>query len=103
MNTTIRYKSSYLTCRCVMEEDPIAQKHLARLSRFRGEYDQWGNRLTRTMLNTQHLMEGPEQKEQRKSRDRKKKKKENDEDIKTKQDNKTEYEFSKIIKLFSTI
>ena len=63
-------------CRCVMEEDPVAQKHLAKLAKYRGEYDEWGNRLTRSMLNTRHLLEGPEEAKQRKSRGRKKKIKE---------------------------
>ena len=80
--------------RCVMEEDPIAQKHLARLSRYRGEYDQWGNRLTSTMLNTQHLLGGDDQGNQRKSRDRKKKK-EIAEDMKNDQHDITDYNFSK--------
>ena len=77
-----------------MEEDPIAQKHLARLSRYRGEYDQWGNRLTRTMLNTQHLLEGDDQGNQRKSRDRQKKK-DKAGDAKTTQHDITDYKFSK--------
>ena len=64
-----------------MEEDPIAQKHLAKLSKYRGEYDEWGNRLTRSMLITRDLMEGPEEDKERKSRGRKKKN-ENKEDKK---------------------
>ena len=59
--------------RCVMEEDPIAQNHLAK---FRGEYDEWGNRLTRTMINTRHLLEVPGETKQRKTRGRRKKMKE---------------------------
>ena len=52
--------------RCLLEEDPIAKKHLAKLKKYQGEYDEWGNRLTRTYLNTRHLLEDPEKKPKRK-------------------------------------
>ena len=35
-------------CRCLLELDPVAQKHLAKLKRFRGQYDEWGNRIPRS-------------------------------------------------------
>ena len=41
-----------------MDRDPVAQKQVAKINTYRGEYDRWGNRLTRTMLNTKHLLEG---------------------------------------------
>ena len=31
--------------RCLLEKDPIAQKHQARISRLRGTYDRYGNRI----------------------------------------------------------
>merc|ERR1712156_1122895 len=31
--------------RCVLERDPIAQKHLAKIQTMRGTYDSMGNRL----------------------------------------------------------
>ena len=34
--------------RCLLELDPVAQKHLAKLKRFRGQYDEWGNRIPRS-------------------------------------------------------
>ena len=40
-----------------MDRDPVAQRQVARINKYRGEYDRWGNRLTRTMLNTKHLLE----------------------------------------------
>ena len=30
---------------------------MAKINKYRGEYDKWGNRLTKTMLNTRHLLE----------------------------------------------
>ena len=78
-----------------MEEDPIVQKHLAKLSKYRGEYDEWGNRLTRSMLNTRHLLEGPDKNKQRRRRERKKKSKENKDDKKTELSNLDDYKFSK--------
>ena len=40
-----------------MDQDPVARKQVAKIAKYRGEYDRWGNRLTRTMLNTKHLLE----------------------------------------------
>ena len=28
-------------CRCLLEQDPIAQRHMARINKYRGEYDRW--------------------------------------------------------------
>ena len=68
-----------------MEDDPIAQKHLAKLSKYRGEYDEWGNRLTRSMLNTRHLLELPKEDNRGRTNKKKlKKQKENQEDNKGK-------------------
>ena len=80
-----------------MEDDPIAQKYLAKLSKYRGEYDEWGNRLTRSMLNTRHLLQEPDDEKKRKRREREKKSKENEdeEDKKTDQLNLDHYKFSK--------
>ena len=80
----------------MMEEDPIAQKHLAKLSNFQGEYDKWGNRLTHSMLNTRHLLEGPEQYQPRKSRRRKKKLIEHNENETMEHYDQTEFNFSTI-------
>ena len=27
--------------RCVMERDPVAQRQVARINKYRGEYDRW--------------------------------------------------------------
>ena len=35
----------------------MAQRHLAKINKYRGEYDKWGNRLTRSYLNVRHLLE----------------------------------------------
>ena len=78
-----------------MEDDPIAQKHLAKLSKYRGEYDEWGNRLAGSMLNTKHLLEGPDEEKKRRRREGKKKSKENKEDKKTDLLNLDDYKFSK--------
>ena len=68
-----------------MEDDPIAQKHLAKLSKYRGEYDEWGNRLTRSMLNTRHLLELPKEDNRGRTNKKKlKKQKENQEEYKGK-------------------
>ena len=40
-----------------MEQDPVAQKRVAKIAKYRGEYDRWGNRYTKTMLNTRHLLQ----------------------------------------------
>ena len=36
---------SRVTCvscyRCLLEQDPIAQRHMARINKYRGEYDRW--------------------------------------------------------------
>ena len=42
--------------RCILDQDPIARKQAAKIARYRGQYDQYGNRLTRTMINTQNLL-----------------------------------------------
>ena len=34
-----------LIYRCILEKDPIAQKHAARIQKMRGTYDSMGNRL----------------------------------------------------------
>ena len=39
-----------------MKQDPIARRQAARVARYRGQYDQFGNRLTRTFINTQNLL-----------------------------------------------
>ena len=33
---------------------------MAKINKYRGEYDKWGNRLTRSYLNVRHLLEDPE-------------------------------------------
>lgn len=40
-----------------MDQDPVVKKQVAKIAKYRGEYDRWGNRLTKTMLNTKHLLE----------------------------------------------
>ena len=42
--------------RCILEQDPIARKQSAKIAKYRGQYDQYGNRLTRTMINTQNII-----------------------------------------------
>ena len=49
------------------------------------------------MLNTRHLLEGPDENKQRRRRERKKKSKENEEDKKTDLLNLYDYKFSKDI------
>ena len=39
-----------------MERDPIARRQAAKVAKYRGQYDQYGNRLTRTLINTQNLL-----------------------------------------------
>ena len=41
--------------RCILEQDPIAKRQAAKVAKYRGQYDQFGNRLTRTLINTQNL------------------------------------------------
>ena len=43
----IQYLIALLTYsyRCLLEKDPIAQKHAARIEKMRGTYDSMGNRL----------------------------------------------------------
>ena len=41
----------------MLDQDPIAQRHMAKINKYRGEYDKWGNRLTRSYLNVRHLLE----------------------------------------------
>ena len=38
-------KSYACNYRCLLEKDPIAQKHAARIEKMRGTYDSMGNRL----------------------------------------------------------
>ena len=40
-----------------MEQDPVAKRRMAKIAKYRGEYDKWGNRFTKTMINTKHLLE----------------------------------------------
>ena len=42
--------------KCILEQDPIARKQAAKIAKYRGQYDQYGNRLTRTMINTQNIL-----------------------------------------------
>ena len=50
---------------CLLEQDPIAQRHMARISKYRGEYDKWGNRLTKSYLNVRHLLEDQQDHQER--------------------------------------
>ena len=59
---------------CLLEQDPIAQRHMAKISKYRGEYDKWGNRLTKSYLNVRHLLED-EDSQQGRGRGRRGKKK----------------------------
>ncbi len=38
------YLCACCCCRCLLEKDPIAQKHAARIKKLRGTYDRYGNR-----------------------------------------------------------
>ena len=42
--------------RCILDQDPIARKQAAKIAKYRGQYDEYGNRLTRTMINTQNIL-----------------------------------------------
>ena len=44
----------------MLDRDPIAQRHMAKINKYRGEYDKWGNRLTKSYLNVRHLLEDPD-------------------------------------------
>ena len=44
-NSKIPYKCIHIFFRCLLEKDPIAQKHAARIEKMRGTYDSMGNRL----------------------------------------------------------
>lgn len=80
----VRVEGAEPCLRCMLEEDPIAQKHLTKLKRYRGQYDEWGNRLSRTLLNTRHLLEpGGDDSEprRRRSRGRKGRKEEEEEEL----------------------
>lgn len=33
---------------------------MAKINKYRGEYDKWGNRLTKSYLNVRHLLEDPD-------------------------------------------
>jgi hypothetical protein len=35
----------FLTNRCLLEKDPVAQRHVARIQKLRGTYDSMGNRV----------------------------------------------------------
>ena len=35
----------------------MSRRRLAKLAKYRGEYDRWGNRYTKTQLNTKHLLQ----------------------------------------------
>ena len=50
---------------CLLEQDPIAQRHMAKISKYRGEYDKWGNRLTKSYLNVRHLLEDEDSQQDR--------------------------------------
>ena len=38
-------KCNYILSRCLLEKDPIAQRHVARIQKLRGTYDSMGNRV----------------------------------------------------------
>ena len=42
--------------RCILDQDPVARKQAAKIAKYRGQYDQYGNRLTKTMINTQNIL-----------------------------------------------
>ena len=47
--------------RCILDQDPVARKQAAKIAKYRGQYDQYGNRLTRTMINTQNILSNTEE------------------------------------------
>ena len=51
--------------RCMLDKDPIAQRHMAKINKYRGEYDKWGNRLTKSYLNVRHLLEDEDSQQER--------------------------------------
>ena len=53
--TLISVEAAQPCMRCIMEQDPIAKRQAAKVAKYRGQYDQFGNRLTRTLINTQNL------------------------------------------------
>ena len=55
--TLVKVEGAEPCIKCLMDQDPVARKQVAKIAKYRGEYDRWGNRLTRTMLNTKHLLE----------------------------------------------
>ena len=54
--TLLSVEAAQPCLRCIMERDPIARRQAAKVAKYRGQYDQYGNRLTRTMINTQNLL-----------------------------------------------
>ena len=50
----------------------MAQRHMAKINKYRGEYDKWGNRLTKSYLNVRHLLE--DETSQNRTRDKRGKK-----------------------------
>ena len=55
--TTVRVNLTSPHSSCLLELDPVAQRHMAKIKKYRGEYDKWGNRLTKSYLNVRHLLE----------------------------------------------
>ena len=54
--TLLSVEAAQPCLRCIMERDPIARRQAAKVAKYRGQYDQYGNRLTRTMINTQNIL-----------------------------------------------
>ena len=54
--TLISVEAARPCMKCILEQDPIARKQAAKIAKYRGQYDQYGNRLTRTMINTQNIL-----------------------------------------------
>ncbi|XP_023342787.1 glutamate-rich protein 3 [Eurytemora carolleeae] len=81
--------------RCMLEKDPVAQKHLAKLKKYRGEYDEWGNRITRS---THLLLDTPDSEKRKRRRNNKKKMKQEEEEEEEKERSKDieEYEYSRV-------
>ena len=73
----------------MLVRDPVAQKHLAKLKKYRGEYDEWGNRISRT---THYLLGTPDSEKRKKRRIKKKKQKEEEE----KEEEVEEYQYSRV-------
>jgi hypothetical protein len=46
MGCSIPWLNHIIICfRCLLEKDPIAQRHVARIQKLRGTYDSMGNRV----------------------------------------------------------